>query len=49
MTVFQADLSTEFSGKILCLDSTHQTNQYKHKLVTMVVPEEFHNGMALQG
>lgn len=48
MTAFQADLFTEFSGKILCLDSTHRTNQYKHKLVTMVVPDEFHNGMTLQ-
>ena len=45
MTPFQADLFSEFSGKIVCLDSTHRTNQYKHKLVTMVVPDEFHNGM----
>ena len=48
MTAFQADLYTEFSGKILCLDSTYRTNQYKHKLVTTVVPDEFHNGMTLQ-
>ena len=45
MTPFQADLFSEFSEKIVCLDSTHRTNQYKHKLVTMVVPDAFHNGM----
>ena len=45
MTPFQADLFSEFSKKIVCLDSTHRTNQYKHKLVTMVVSDEFHNGM----
>ena len=47
MTSFQAEIFTEFSGKIVCLDSTHRTNQYKHKLITMVVPDEFHNGMDL--
>ena len=45
MAPFQAKLFSEFSEKIVCLDSTHRTNQYKHKLVTMVVPDEFHNGM----
>ena len=45
ITPFQADVFCEFSKKIVCLDSTHQANQYKHKLVTMVVADEFHKGM----
>ena len=44
MTEFQMNIFEEFSAKIVCLDSTHRTNQYKHKLVTLVVPDEFRNG-----
>ena len=44
MTEFQSKLFNEFSAKVVCLDSTHKTNQYKHKLVTLMVPDEFHNG-----
>lgn len=35
---------TEFSGKVVCLDATHSTNQYRHKLVTLMVADEFQNG-----
>ena len=46
MSEFQAELYKTFSEIIVCLDSTHRTNQYKHKLTTLVVPDEFHNGIA---
>lgn len=45
MSEFQMELFKTFSEKIVCLDSTHRTNQYKHKLTTLVVADEFHNGM----
>lgn len=44
MTDFQAQLFTEFSSKIICLDSTHCTNQYRYKLITLMVVDDFHNG-----
>ncbi len=44
MTQFQSSLFNEFSEKVVCLDSTHGTNQYKHKLVTLLVADEFRNG-----
>ena len=45
MTNFQAGLFEMFSSKIVCLDSTHKTNQYCFKLITVVVSDEYHNGM----
>lgn len=45
MTEFQAQLFNAFSQKIVCLDSTHCTNQYRFKLVTLMVADEFTNGM----
>lgn len=47
MTDFQAGLFELFSNKIVCLDSTHKTNQYRFKLITVVVPDEYHNGMCI--
>ena len=47
MTDFQAQLFNEFSNKIVCLDSTHRTNQYRHKLITLMVVDEFRNGKVL--
>ena len=35
----------KFSQKVVCIDSTHKTNPYGFKLVTIVVPDEFKNGM----
>ena len=48
MTSFQAGLFELFSSKIVCLDSTHKTNQYRFKLITVVVPDEYHNGTTCQ-
>ena len=45
MTSFQAGLLEMFSSKIVCLDSTHKTNQYRFKLITVAVPDEYHTGM----
>ena len=47
MTRFQASLFEAFSKRIVCLDSTHKTNQYKFKLLTVVVPDEYRNGITL--
>lgn len=44
MTDFQASLFTAFSSGIVCLDSTHKTNQYWFKLITVVVPDEYRKG-----
>ena len=41
MTKFQASMFQKHSHKIVCVDSTHKTNPYGFKLVTMVVPDEF--------
>ena len=44
MTTFQAQMFKKHSGRIVCVDSTHNTNPYGFKLVTVVVPDEFKNG-----
>ena len=44
MTAFQASLFNTFSGRIVCLDSTHKTNQNRFKLLTVVVADEYRNG-----
>ena len=45
MTDFQASLFETFSSKIVCIDSTHKTNQYRFKLITVIVSDEYHNGI----
>ena len=45
MTEFQSRLFQEYSSKIICLDSTHNTNQYSHKLVTLMVADENRKGL----
>ena len=47
MTKFQASMFQKHSPKIVCVDSTHKTNPYGFKLVTVVVPNEFKNGKKL--
>ena len=44
MTSFQKSLFEAFSSRIVCLDSTHKTNQYRFKLLTVLVPDEYRNG-----
>ena len=43
MTEFQASVFGTFST-FACVDSTHKTNEYGYKLISMVVPDEFRNG-----
>ena len=47
MTGFQASLLSQFSQRIVCLDSTHKTNQYRFKLLTVIVADEYRNGTIL--
>ena len=44
MTDFQATIFEKHSAGVVCIDSTHKTNPYGFKLVTVVVPDEFKNG-----
>ena len=44
MTDFQATMFEKHGSRIVCVDSTHKTNPYGFKLVTVVVPDEFKNG-----
>ena len=44
MTTFLSQMFMKHSGRIVCVDSTHNTNPYGFKLVTIVVPDEFKNG-----
>ena len=43
MTEFQASLFQKFST-LACVDSTHKTNEYGYKLISIVVADEFRNG-----
>ena len=47
MTEFQTSMFEMFCPKIVCVDSTHKTNQYRFKLITVVVPDEYHNGITI--
>ena len=44
MTGFQAKLFCEYAGKILCIDATYRTNEYKFKLITLLVVDEYGKG-----
>jgi len=46
MTEFQATLFQKFST-FVCVDSTHKTNEYGYKLISMVIVDEFRNGKYL--
>lgn len=43
MTNFQATMFRKFP-ELVCVDSTHKTNEYGYKLVTVLVADEFKNG-----
>ncbi|XP_061184345.1 uncharacterized protein LOC133192343 [Saccostrea echinata] len=44
MTKQQLTMYEKFAPIILCMDSTHKTNIYSFKLITLLVPDEFRNG-----
>ena len=43
-TEFQLELYNQHASTILCIDSTHGTNQYRFKLITIVVPDDLGKG-----
>lgn len=45
MTDFQAKLFERFCT-VGCVDSTHKTNEYGYKLITLLVIDEFRKGTA---
>ena len=46
-TQFQMELYQKYASTILCIDSTHGTNQYRFKLISIVVPDEYGKGILL--
>ena len=44
MTKEQSDIYKRYASQIICFDSTHKTNQYSFKLITLLVPDEFRKG-----
>ena len=46
-TKFQLELYKQHASTILCIDSTHGTNQYRFKLITIVVPDELRKGQCV--
>jgi hypothetical protein len=43
MTEFQVSMYAQFSS-FVCVDSTHKTNEYGYKLITLMVIDEFRKG-----
>jgi len=44
-TEFQKQMYSQFCSKIVCIDSTHGTNSYKFKLITLLVSDDFGAGI----
>ena len=44
-TEFQRDIMMEFGNNIICIDATHNTNMYDFYLITIVVVDEFGEGI----
>lgn len=44
-TKFQKDCFTKFAKNVICVDATHCTTQYDFKLVTILVMDEFGEGI----
>ena len=44
-TPFQADMLREFGSEAVCVDSTHGTNVYDFKLITVIVLDELGEGI----
>ncbi len=43
-TEFQLQLYQQHASTILCIDSTHGTNQYRFKLITIIVRDDLGKG-----
>ncbi|GBN10202.1 hypothetical protein AVEN_200663-1 [Araneus ventricosus] len=46
-TEYQRDMLVSNSDKILCIDSTHKTNQYDLYLINLIVPDKYGKGCAV--
>ena len=46
-TEFQMELYRRHASTILCIDSTHGTNQYRFKLIACVVPDDHGKGRSM--
>lgn len=44
-TEFQRDLYRQYASTVICVDSTHKTNAYDFKLVTLLVVDEYGEGI----
>lgn len=44
-TEFQKQLYDKHASKVLCIDATHGTNAYKFKLITVMVADEYGQGL----
>ena len=44
----QLDMFIKHSNKIICIDSTHEKNEYEFPLVTLVVADEFNKGYPVE-
>ena len=43
-TKFQLELYEQYASTILCIDSSHGTNQYRFNLITIMVPDDLGKG-----
>ena len=43
-TKFQLDIYQQYASTVVCIDSTHKTNVYDFKLVTLMVIDEYGEG-----
>ena len=43
-TQFQMELYQKYASTILCIDSTNGINQYRFKLISVVVPDDYGKG-----
>ena len=43
-TQFQRDIYCQYAPTVICLDSTHKTNIYDFKLVTLLVVDDYGEG-----
>ena len=48
-TEFQWDLYRKHASTVICIDSTHKTNAYDFKLVTLLVDDEYGEGIYESG
>ena len=43
-TKFQQDMYQQYASTVICIDSTHKTNVYDFKLITLMVIDEYGEG-----